>query len=332
LNGELQRQFFRRTVVMFKCVFGVAALIATLGIPLAAQATEGALGRPISGSSVQPDAGVVPPEPDWYVNLSEIYFDGSISASHPVPIGGKTTLGLEGQISFTLATLLHVWDTGPGPWNFASSVTVPYVWESATASLGIGNRLGSVTQDASGLFDLTFTPLIAGYHFSQTEHIALSLNIWAPTGRYDSGDIANASLNNWTFIPTVAYTRIVPSLGMEFDATAGVQFYTRNSATNYQNAPLFTLDVMALKRFGNGVGVGLIVGTVQQIGNDSGPTADKLNGFRGYDVAVGPIVTYDTKIASKTPLSMSLRWVPTVASKNRLSSTATLMATATVAF
>jgi hypothetical protein len=317
---------------MFKCVFGVAALIATLGIPLAAQATEGALGRPISGASVQPDAGVVPPEPDWYVNLSEIYFDGSISASHPVPVGGKTTLGLEGQISFTLATLLHVWDTGPGPWNFASSVTVPYVWESATASLGIGNRLGSVTQDASGLFDLTFTPLIAGYHFSQTEHIALSLNIWAPTGRYDSGDIANASLNNWTFIPTVAYTRIVPSLGMEFDATAGVQFYTRNSATDYQNAPLFTLDVMALKRFGNGVGVGLIVGTVQQIGNDSGPTADKLNGFRGYDVAVGPIVTYDTKIASKTPLSMSLRWVPTVASKNRLSSTATLMATATVAF
>jgi hypothetical protein len=317
---------------MFKCVFGAAALIVTLGIPLAAQATEGALGRPISGSSVQPDAGVVPPEPDWYVNLSEIYFDGSINASHPVPVGGKTTLGLEGQISFTLATLLHVWDTGPGPWNFASSVTLPYVWESATASLGIGNRLGSVTQDVSGLFDLTFTPLIAGYHFSQTEHIALSLNIWAPTGRYDSGDIANPSLNNWTFIPTVAYTKIVPSLGMEFDATAGVQFYTRNSATNYQNAPLFTLDVMALKRFGNGVGVGLIVGTVQQIGNDSGPTADKLNGFRGYDVAVGPIVTYDTKIASKTPLSMSLRWVPTVASKNRLSSTATIMATATVAF
>jgi hypothetical protein len=111
-----------------------------------------------------------------------------------------------------------------------------------------------------------------------------------------------------------------------------VQFYTRNGATDYQNAPLFTLDVMALKRFGNGVGVGLIVGTVQQIGGDSGPTADKLNGFRGYDWSVGPIVTYDTKIASKTPLSMSLRWVPTVASKNRLSSTATIMATATVAF
>lgn len=317
---------------MLKRLFSSAAFLLILVTPLGSQATEGALGRPISGTGVQPDAGVVPPEPDWYVNLGEIYFDGSISASHPVPIGGKTTLGLDGQISFTLATLLHVWDTGPGRWNFASSVTLPYVWESATASLGVGNRTGSVTQNASGLFDLTFTPLIAGYHFSQTEHIAFSLNIWAPTGKYDPGNLANVSLNNWTFIPTVAYTRILPSLGMEIDATAGVQFYTRNSATDYQNAPLFTLDVMALKRFKNGVGAGLIVGTVQQIGGDSGPIADRLNGFRGYDVTIGPIVTYDTKIASKTPLSMSLRWVPTIVSKNRLSSTATIMATATIAF
>lgn len=321
---------------MLKRMFGAAALFISvstiLGLPLAAHATEGALGRPISGTGVQPDAGVVPPAPDWYVNLSEIYFDGSISASHTIPVGGKTTLGLEGQFSFTLATLLHVWNTGPGPWNFASSVTLPYMWQSATASLGIGNRVGSVTQDASGLFDLTFTPLIAGYHFSQTEHISFSLNIWAPTGKYDVGSLANVSLNNWTFIPTVAYTKILPTLGIEFDASAGVQFYTRNGATDYQNAPLFTLDVMALKRFSNGFGAGLIVGTVQQIGNDTGPTADRLDGFRGYDVTVGPIVTYDTKISGKTPLSMSLRWVPTVASKNRLSSTSTVMATATVAF
>ncbi len=317
---------------MLKRMFSASAFVVTLGLPFAVHATEGALGRPISGTGVQADAGVVPPEPDWFVNLAEIYYDGSISSSRSVPIGGKTTLGLDGKVSFTLATLLKVWDTGPGSWNFASSFTLPYAWTSASATLGIGNRAAGLNQDASGLFDLTFAPIIAGYHFSKTEHIAFSLNIWAPTGKYDPNSIANVSLNNWTFIPTVAYTKLVPSIGMEFDATAGVQFYTRNSATDYQNAPLFTLDLMALKRFGNGVGVGLIVGTVQQIGNDSGPTADKLNGFRGYDWAVGPIVTYDTKIGGKTPLSMTLRWVPTVSSKNRLSSTSTVMATATVAF
>lgn len=317
---------------MSKRIVDASILLLTLGLPIAAHSTEGALGRPISGTGVTPDAGIVPPEPGWFVNLAELYFDGSIGAGRSVPIGGKTTLGLDAKVSFTLATLLKVWDTGPGPWNFASSVTLPYAWTSASATLGIGNRTGSIKQDASGLFDLTFTPLIAGYHFSKTDHIAFSVNIWAPTGKYDPNNIANVSLNNWTFIPTVSYTKLVPSIGMEFDVSAGVQFYTRNSATDYQNAPLFTLDMLALKRFGNGLGAGLIVGTVQQIGNDSGPTADKLSGFRGYDWSVGPIVTYDTKIGGKTPLSMTLRWVPTVSSKNRLSSTSTVMATATVAF
>lgn len=317
---------------MLKRIVTASTFVLSLGLPFAAHGTEGALGRPISGTGITPDAGIVPPEPGWFANLAEIYFDGSISSGRSVPIGGKTTFGLEGQVSFTLATLLKVWDTGTGPWNFASSFTLPYAWTSANAALGIGNRAGNVKQDASGLFDLTFAPLIVGYHFSKTDHISFSVNIWAPTGKYDPGSIANVSLNNWTFIPTVSYTKLVPSIGMEFDVTAGVQFYTRNSATDYQNAPLFTLDMLALKRFANGLGAGLVVATVQQIGNDSGPTADKLNGFRGFDWSVGPIVTYDTKIHGKNPLSLTLRWVPTVTSKNRLSSTATVMATATIGF
>jgi hypothetical protein len=119
---------------------------------------------------------------------------------------------------------------------------------------------------------------------------------------------------------------------LEFDAVAAFQFYTRNHATDYQNAPLFTLDVMALKKFPSGVGVGLVMGTVQQLGNDSGPTADRLNGFVGHDFALGPIVTYDTKIAGKAPVSASLRWVPSVTSTNRLKSTKSFLATATLIF
>ena len=76
----------------------------------------------------------------------------------------------------------------------------------------------------------------------------------------------------------------------------------------------------------------MIVGTVQQLGRDSGPTADKLGGFVGYDWTVGPILTYDTKLAGKAPLSFSLRWVPTIASKNRLSSPSTVMGAVTLIF
>jgi len=297
-----------------------------------AQATEGALGRPVSGTTVQANGGIVPPEPGLVVNFSQIYLDGSIDGSRQVPVIGRISNGIDAEISFTLATLMKVWDTGPGAWNYASSITVPYVWTKVNANAAAGGQQGAVQDTASNLFDLYFAPIIAGYHFSQTEHLALSFNIWAPTGHYDPTQLANPSLNNWTFVPQVAYTRIDPASGWQLDAVANLQFYTRNKDTDYQNAPLFTLDVMGTRKFANGVGAGLILGTVQQLGDDRGPTADRLNGFRGNDWALGPVVSYDTKLSGGAPLSMSLRWVPTISSKNRLDSRKTVMATATLVF
>ncbi len=306
---------------------------ATLMVAAApAEATEGALGRPMSGTAVQSGIGVVLPEPIWIANVSQIYFNGNVGGDRQVPVAGKTSLGLDGQIALTLATLMKTWETGTGAWNFASSFTLPYMWTNVKASLGAGSHSATTSQRASNLFDISFAPIIAGYHFSQNDHIAFSLNIWAPTGRYDANSLANTGLNNWTFIPQVAYTKYVPSYGLEFNVVAGLQFYTRNNATGYQNAPLFTLDVMGVKKFSNGVGVGLVVGTTQQLGSDSGVTADRLGGFRGQDVALGPIVTYDTKIDGKLPLSFSARWVPTIASTNRFKSTQTFMATGTLIF
>ncbi|WP_019448745.1 transporter [Cupriavidus sp. BIS7] len=311
----------------------ILTALATGGLmaPLAGHATEGALGRPVSGTSVSSGVGIVPTEPVWIANLQELYMNGSISGGREVPIAGKTSLGIDAKIAFTLATLMKVWDTGSGPWNFASSFTLPYVWTTVHATAGVGTFSRGTSDRASNLYDMYFSPIIAGYHFSKTSHMALSFNVWAPTGQYDKNALANPSLNNWTFVPQVAFTHEMPEYGAEFNVVGAFQFYTRNTATDYQNAPLFTLDVMGLKRFGKW-GAGLVMGTVQQLGKDSGPTADRLNGFRGRDFAMGPIVTYDTKLGGKAPLSFSLRWVPTVTSTNRLDSTATVMGTATLIF
>lgn len=311
---------------------GAAAALAMLAAA-PGHATEGALGRQITGTTVQPNAGIVSPEPITVVNLSEIYLDGKIKGSRETPVGGNTTLGLDGEVSFTLATLMKTWDTGPGRWNFASSITVPYVWTKVTATLtGPRGRGGDTSDTASNLFDLYFTPIIAGYHFSKTQHMALSLNIWAPTGKYDENALANPSLNNWTFVPQVAYTGIFPESGLQVDAVASLQLYTRNRATDYRNAPIFGLDVMARKMFASGVGLGLVAGTQQQIGPDDGPTADRLDGFRGHDFALGPILTYDRKLADNRSLSLSLRWVPTISSTRRLDSSATFMGSAALLF
>lgn len=302
-------------------------------LPDVGQATEGGLGRQITGTTVQPNIGIVSPTPITLVNLSQIYMDGKIGGSREVPIAGNTTLGLDGQVAFTLATFMKVWDTGSGRWNFASSVTVPYIWTRAEATLtGSRGRRGTRSDTASNLFDLYFSPIIAGYHFSETQHMALSLNIWAPTGSYDENSLANPSLNNWTFVPQVAYTGIFPKQKIQLDAVASLQFYTRNKATDYHNAPIFGLDIMARRMFGNGVGAGLIVGTQQQLDDDEGLTADRLDGFRGRDWVLGPVITYDRKLADNRSLSFSLRWTPTISSKRRLDSSSTVMATAAIVF
>lgn len=43
--------------------------------------------------------------------------------------------------------------------------------------------------------------------------------------------------------------------------------------------------------FSNGLAIGLVLGTQQQLDSDSGPTADRLNGFRGRDWGLGPVLT-----------------------------------------
>jgi len=329
IESETDAGALRSRRVCQRLCLAIATVTATASIT-AANATESALGRPVAGMSVLSGIGIVPPEPVTLVSIEQIYIDGSIGANRSVPIAGKASLGVDAQVAFTLASVLRVWG-GAGGWDFASGITVPYVWTEVTASFAAG-RLGTSSSDrASNLFDLYLTPIVAGYHFSQTAHISLSFNFWAPTGHYDPNALANASLNNWTFVPQVAFTKFVPKYGLEFDVVGSLEFYTKNTSTNYQNAPLFTLDALALKKFANGVGVGVVLGTVQQLGNDSGPVADKLNGFVGHDFSMGPILTYSTKIDGK-PLSASLRWVPSIVSVNRLKSTTSVMATATVAF
>ncbi|WP_340526347.1 transporter, partial [Cupriavidus necator] len=124
-----------------------------------AHATEGALGRPVTGTSVVANAGIVSPEPALIVNVGEIYLDGSIGGSRTVPVAGKASAGVDAKIAFTLATVMKVWDTDTGAWNFASSFTLPYVWTRVTANLAVGGRGASTQDTASNLFDITFAPI-----------------------------------------------------------------------------------------------------------------------------------------------------------------------------
>jgi hypothetical protein len=279
-------------------------------------AVEGGLGRPISGAAIAPYAGLGSPEPGFAAAIGEAYYDGSISGA--IPIGNfNITLGIDMAVSFTPIAVSYIWPTASKQWSFASAVTFPFAYVDVEANGTVGRFSGRKTDHTFGLFDLAFTPIAASYSISQTDHVAFSLTIWAPTGRYDPNRLATLSLNNWTVIPGLAYTKLFPKQNIELTGIWQLQFYTENPATNYQNGVLSDLEATAIKRFKCGAGIGVIGGWIEQLSDDTGPTADRFHGFSGRAFGVGPIITYTTKIG-KSLLDLNARFIPEFGNEKRV--------------
>jgi len=278
-------------------------------------AVEGGLGRPISGMSIAPYAGVIPPEPGLAVATGETYYEGSIGKGLNVPIAGLLVANVDMKAAFTPIALFYIWPTPTKEWNFASAVSFPLAWLEVTANLS-GPLPVRKTESTFGLFDLVFTPIVASHHFSQTDHLAFSFTFWAPTGSFEKGRLVNLSQNTWTFIPGVAYTKILPEANIELTGIWQVEFDTEDPATRYQNGILSDLEALAIKRFKNGFGIGFVESWIQQVNDDEGaPVA--LNGFLGRAFGIGPIVTYSTKVG-KSHLDFSARWIHDFDVSNRV--------------
>jgi len=271
-------------------------------------AVEGGLGRPISGMQIAPFAGVIPPEPGLAVATGETYYSGSIGGGLNVPIAGLLVANVDMKAAFTPIALFYIWPTPTKEWNFASVVSFPLAWLEVTADFSLGPFAVRKKESMFGLFDLVFTPIVASHHFSQNDHLALSFTFWAPTGSYQKGRLVNLSQNTWTFIPGVAYTKIMPKGNIELTGIWQMEFDTEDHATRFQNGILSDLEGLAIKRFKNGFGIGFVESWIQQVTDDEGTAADALNGFLGRAFGIGPIVTYSTKLG-KSHLDLSARWI-----------------------
>ena len=286
---------------------GIVLVLTTLvSFAPSAFAVEGGLGRPISGMQITPYAGLVPPEPGLAVLVGETYYEGSIGGGLDVPIAGLLVANVDMKASFTPISLLYIWPTPTKTWNFASVASFPLAWLEVEASTSLGRFSLRKTDSTFGLFDLAFTPIIASHHFNQTDHLAFDFTFWAPTGEFKTGRLVNLSLNNWTFIPGVAYTKIIPEGNIELSGIWDMEFYTENPDTNFQNGIVSDLEGLAIKRFKNGLGVGFIASWIQQVTDDE--SALTPNGFIGRAFGIGPIVTYSTKIG-KSHLDFNARWI-----------------------
>jgi hypothetical protein len=281
-----------------------------------AMAVEGGIGRPITGQQIYSNAGIIPPEPGWVVSMTSIYYDGDLKGGRGVPLIGAVSSDLDMKASYTMTNFTRVWDTGKGRWNFASAVGLPLQYTDVSANL-TGPRGRTVGQNDTGtqFADMLVTPIAAGYHFSEVDHIAFSLPIYVPTGAYNDDRLANSGQNNYTFMPTVAFTHL-DGKGGEFSLMSSIEYSTKNHDTDYKNGDLFTLDAMWTHGFGNGWNAGIVGGFIDQITDDKGPTADALGGFRGRSFGAGPTFGWSGKFAD-TQASINARWVPEFDTKNR---------------
>jgi hypothetical protein len=180
------------------------------------------------------------------------------------------------------------------------------------AALENGAQRVATSDDASGAYDIAVVPIIVGKHLSKAEHVTLSFTVWTPSGDYEAGKLANPGMNVWTYVPSIAYTKYAAENDLEFTGSLGVQFYTENEDTHYKSGVLSTFDFLAIEKVSPETGMGAVFGWIEQLTDDSGELADRLDGFRGRSFGIGPIVTYSSKIGE-----MSFRWVNEFNTKNR---------------
>ncbi|MGA3114114.1 MAG: transporter [Syntrophobacteraceae bacterium] len=144
--------------------------------------------------------------------------------------------------------------------KFAAGVIVPYIWVDVTGAVTT-RRLGTFTRSdsADGIGDTILIPFWLNWTCGDFKW-GTQLNIYAPTGAYNTGRLANVGLNYWTFEPLASFSWISKKIGLEISSTAGFDFNTENGATDYQSGEVFHIDATVaehLPLFGCGIiGIG----------------------------------------------------------------------------
>jgi hypothetical protein len=284
-------------------LIGIAVVVASF--PL--RAVENAVGRTLPGVWVMPQGGVVPKQAGLTFTLMPVGYLGEIGGQ--APIAGILAANVSARISENLLIPQFVYKTEFQKVNFSSAFYLPVNWQAATGFIQLNEFTRSRTDVSRGLADVFFSPLTVGIHFSENNNLAIDTKIWAPTGAFKTGDLSNLGMNVWTIQPNLAHTLLWKKRGIEVDNYVSFDIYSRNPATHYKSGVVFSWQAMLLQYLSERFGFGAVVSNVTQITDDSGPLANRLNGFRGRAWAAGPVLLYVAK--PKDPgVTLQLRYVP----------------------
>jgi len=274
----------------------------------AALAEEGGTGHYVPGS-VSSFVDATPLLPTVVVRLNGLYYDGSYSGN--LPIAGLSPANVDAQ-SYVAGLTLAWRPSLPLPTNisYAASVTVPYMWLDVSADVTAGATTVRRTSHANNLGDLVMAPVMLSYEFSRDLHLDFRTMIYAPTGDYEVGRLANTSKNFWTFGPILGLLYFGQKNGFEASVYTGFDFNTENSDTDYHSGTQFHVDGTLAQHFplfGGLAGVGVSGFWYQQITGDSGAGAT-FGDFMGHTAGLGPAISYAHKVAGRD-MVLELKWL-----------------------
>jgi hypothetical protein len=261
---------------------------------------------------------LAPTKPGWVIEPIYLHYSGQASASGSTPVAGAIALGLDAESDALLLGGLYTFGQSVLGARYSAGAYLPYVSISANATLD--TPLGQVRRrdSASGVGDMTLIPAMLAWKSGFWQFNAL-LPVYAPTGEYQTGRLANPGLNYWTFDPTLGASYNNDKIGFNTALHGGVSFNTENGDTDYRSGALLHLEasVQQLLPVGPGfLGVGAEAFYLDQITADSGSGA-RLGDFKGRTLGIGPVLSYILPRGKET-LVAELRWLPEMDVSRRL--------------
>ena len=277
-----------------KKFFPILALLLVFGATVTTGsvfAAESGTGHYVPGA-IADFGDMAPPEGfaamSWFVN-----YNGSLSGDGRLPIGENLAFNVNATSNAEMFALAYTSPWGILDGKFSAGVIVPYVWMNVTGTVvgsGAVPKAITRTDKVDGIGDVILIPFWLGWNSGDFKW-ATQLNIYAPTGDFDGGRLANVGLNYWTFGPMASFSYLNKKVGLEISGTAGFDFNTNNSTIDYHSGDMFHIEATIAEHvplFGYGIiGLGANVFYWKQYTADSGSRA-LLGSFETLMTGVGP--------------------------------------------
>jgi len=297
----------------------IALVAFAVVVPLSTHAEEGGSGHYMPGGAAS-FIDTLPVKPGLAIANFFNFYDGSASLSRQLPFGGLITAGLDATAYSDTVMAMYQTPLKLLGGYYTVAVAIPYVWMEVKGTVTTGGGTLKVRDTANGIGDILIYPFMLGWTGLNGDlKYDARLGIYAPTGDYKKGKLANVGKNYWTFEPAISLSYISSKIGLELTAFAGMDFNTKNTDTEYQSGTQFHLDFTVaehLPLLGGVIGIGANGFYYQQITGDSGSGA-RLGDFKGRTLGIGPVLSYMTKIWNKD-LAAEVIWLPEIDVKKRL--------------